>query len=383
MPYNFAPGQIYTTELEGRPSRPYRSGLSRLATAYDIARVTEMAIRKGLGKRKRNWGAMAGSMGAVPYVRAAKKQKQTGAATKNPAPGGPITTQFDYKVFRGKKRLSRRQKKWKGFVRKVHKATEQNDKSHFLQEANNAAATIVGIVGASFQQILPTSAAGDDYNLQLSAVGNNASGPLLFIDNLRQQKAVTTVAAGTLATTTPLKDVKYKLLGASCTFSFKNIIAFNIFVDIYECVASSDITDVNFLTARAAWNFCLANNLQTDQLAVPRAQLQANFGGATPYQAPGFANYWKIIKKTRVLCAPASKTNYTYYTRPRYINNSKVIGQYATKGLTKDIIIVVNPTYNGDTAAVNQINVEWCKSYTIKCDDIPGLQTQWGYNIPY
>lgn len=311
-----------------------------------------------------------------------RRPRNTSSKSQNPAPGGPITTQYDYKVSRGKKRLSKRQKKWKRFVKKVHIATEANDKTQFLLEDHNAAAVVAGTIGISAQQVMPTVATGNDYNLQLSPVGNIATGPLLFVDNLIQQKAVTTVAAGSLAVATSLNDVKYKLLGASCTFSLKNITAFNNFIDIYECIASSDILDANFASARQAWQQCLADNLEADQLAA-RGNIQSNYTGSNPYMAPGFAKYWKVIKKTRVLVGAGAKVNYSFFTKGRMIYNNKVISKYAVKGLTKDIIIVCNPTYNGDTAAANQINVEWSKQYALKIDDLPGLQAQWGYHVTY
>lgn len=153
-------------------------------------------------------------------------------------------------------------------------------------------------------------------------------------------------------------------------------------MDVYECVAASDITDALFSSARLAWAQALILNAQADQL-LARTTLLPTMSGSTPYQAPGFAKYWKVIKKTRVLCGPSSKTNYTYFTKPKYINNSKIIGQYATKGLTKDLIIITNPTFNSDTTAISQLNTEWSKSYAIKMDDMPGLQTQWAYQIVY
>lgn len=396
----FVMDENYTTTLGSAPNRSWGFWLGktlgktlrnsipeylidyakRKTGRHSIAYETAM----GIANRKRKRPSVPGSfwMGGIPKREASRKKIKV-TQPKASAGSGPITTQQDYKISRGRKRLNKRQKRWKSFVRKVQKAETANDKTHFLVEANNAAAAISGTAGISLQQVCPTTASGDDYNFQLSAVGNIVTGPLLFVDNLYQQKSVTTVAAGTVNVRTTLNDLKYKLLGASCTISWKNFTAQTIFVDIYECVASQNIIDANFATARQAWQYCLANNSESDQL-VARTTLLTTFTGCTPYQAPGFAKYWKIIKKTRVLCASGSKTNYTYYTKSRMINNAKVVGHYATKGLTKDLIIVANPTFNGDTiAAATQIGIEWSKSYAIKMDDIAGLQTQWAYQIPY
>jgi len=319
-------------------------------------------------------------MGAVPYkrtktIKVVKRIQQPSAATA-------ITTQKDVKVFRGRKRLTKGQKTWKKFVRKVQKATDANDRSQFWMEANNAYATVTGSVGFDVQEVLPTTFAGDDYTLQLGVVGNIAHGPLLFVDNLRQQAPVITVAAGTTGVTNALADVKYKLLGACCTVSFLTKATATMFVDIYECIAAANITDTAFATARGAWATCLTSNTESDYLSV-RTNLTNTFTGCTPYQAPGFGKYWKILKKTRIMCPVSSKTNYTYYTRPKFIVNAKHIGQYATKGLTKDLIIVANPTFHGDVVAATQFWLEWSKSYTIKMADLPGVQTQWAYAQTY
>lgn len=362
------------------------------AAQFLINKARKLSGRKSIGeeflmgnpyKRKMS-NPLPFWMGGFGRQPAAKRRKimPKKTASKNPAPGGPITTQYDYKVSRGKKRLSKRQKKWKTFVKKVHKATDENEKTHFLVEANNAPALINGSAGASLQQILPTSAAGTDYNLQLCPIGNIATGPLLFVDNLIQQMSVIPTTGG-LPVAAVLNDIDYKLLGASCTASIKNVTIFNIFIDIYECVASSNVTDANYNSARLAWLNALALNIESDAIAA-RTNLLSTMSGCTPYQAPGFAKYWKIIKKTRVLAGPGSKTNYTYFTKGRNVKVAKTLGQYATKGLTKDLIIVVNPTYNGDTvAAAPQINVEWSKTYAVKVPKMPGLQSQWAYQIVY
>lgn len=332
----------------------------RSSIAYEL--MARMLKKRGFGKRKQI---------PLPAVNRPAKRRKFGG-------NGPITTQSDFRQTGGKKRLTKRQKKWKSFVKKVHKATDQNDKTHFLQEAHDTDLTITGTAGVQFQQLAGTNAVAGDINLQLSAVGNSATGPLRFVTNLIQQKSVSTVAAGTTATATPLKDVKYKLLGASCTFSIKNQMAYNMYIDIYECVAAAHIIDSTFSTARAAWINCLALNAQTDQ-TLGFTKLSVSQSGSTPYQAPGFGRYWKIIKKTRVLTVPGSITNYTFFTRKKFVNNSIEISRYATKGLTKDIILVANPTFNGDTTVASIFDLEWSKSYAVKMDDMPGLQAQWAY----
>lgn len=387
--------QIYTQpELFGPPpNRSWAFWIGKNLGKSFLTAIPEYLIEYAKKASGRN--SIAYETMAKLYKRAFAKRKQI---VLNPPPAkkrrlndshpnrlprqGPLTSQNDFMIKRGKKRLTKRQKRWKKFVRRVHKAETANDKTHFMVEANNAFAQIVGTAGFLVQDVFNNSSAGDDYNLLLSSVGNVVTGPLLFVDNLRLQKSVTTVAVGTVPTTTDLKDLRYSLLGAACTISWRAKSLSSLFVDIYECVAAQDIIDSQFATAKQAWEQCLTANGESDQTTT-RAKLTYNFTGCTPYQAPGFAKYWKILKKTRVLCAASSKTNYTYYTKGRFINNAKVVGQYATKGLTKDLIIVANPTFHGDVTAVPQIDLEWSKSYALKMEDVPGLQTQWAYQVPY
>lgn len=335
--------------------------LSYLGATYSIPAALISYAKKHSGRsslayelmarfRKRQLPVNRKRKGTYPIVLnpPAKRRRMNPGAPS----GGPITTQRDVKVTRGRKRLSRGQKRWKRFVKKVNKATDANEKTHFLMEANNAYATITGTMAFDVQDVMTTSTSGDDYNLLLSSVGNIATGPCLFINNLRQQKPTTGTASTAVAT--DFNNLKYKLLGASCTVSFLTKSTASMFVDIYECVAASDITNANYGTAQLAWDSCLDNNTELDQLGV-RASLVYTFTGCTPYQAPGFNKWWKIIKKTRIICPASSKTNYTYYTKAKYINNAKTIGQYATKGLTKDLIIVANPTFHGDVLAATQL----------------------------
>jgi len=346
-------------KLSGRSSLAYEMAFGR-------KRTRSMAFNPGRGTPQ------------IPLmVRPAKRRRIGGGTrTKTPAPGGPITAQYDYKVSRGIKRLTKGQRKWKKFVKKVQKASNDNDKSHFLVEANNANSIALGIVGIEFQAPFVTLPNSVDSDLRLSPVGDIGQGPLKFINNLIQQKSVTTIAAGTVATAASLDEVKYKLNGAVCTLSIKNLVALSFF-DIYECVANNNITDINHATAYQSWEQCGAN-AEPDQTGGYQ-KLDFQHSGCTPYMAPQFGQWWKIIKKTRVLMGVGQKINYSYFTRKRQIQNEKVIGQYATKGLTKDLIIVHNPTYNGDNTTAQQYNIEWSKCYSVKLPGVPGLQTQWAY----
>lgn len=307
----------------------------------------------------------------------AKKRKVASGRSAS----GPITTQHDFSTSSKRKRMPKKVKKWKSFVRKVKKATSDNDKTHFLTEANSVAVTVTGTAGLDIQEVVGSTYTAVRNNFQLSAVGNIATGPAKMADNLIYQPSVDTVAAGTTNVTAPIKAIDYDLLGASMTLSFKTQAVASMYVDIYECVAASHITDIAFASAYLAWVACA---LQSEvDLSLAYTKLTASFSGATPYQAPGFGKYWKIVKKTRVMCGASTKTNYTLFTGKKHINNAKELGRYATKGLTKDLIIVANPTYHGDVTAITQLTIEWSKNYSMKLHDVSGTQTQWAYQATY
>lgn len=336
----------------------------------DVIQNAANIMAKYIKKRK------ASSARTRPYSN--KKRKTSNS--KGPS-SGPITAQRDFATSFSRSKPSRGGRKWKSFVRKVKKATEDNDKTHFLVEANSVAVTVTGTVALDVQEVVGSTYTAVKNNFQLSAVGNIATGPGKMADNLIYQPSVDTVAAGTTNVTAPIKAIDYNLLGACMTLSFKTQVVNPMYVDIYECVAASHITDTNFASAYLAWVACA---LQSEvDLSLAHTKLTASFTGSTPYQAPGFGKYWKILKKTRVLCGPGTKTNYTFFTGKRHVQNAKELNRYATKGLTKDLIIVANPTYHGDVGAITQLTIEWSKNYNLKLHDVSGTQTQWAYQATY
>lgn len=309
--------------------------------------------------------------------------KRPGAPIRKPAPkrkkptapsrSGPITTQRDVRVTRGSKKINRKQRRWKSFVKKVHRAETSNEKTQFLTEVVSASFTITGTTGPEKQQPMVSSASGDKTNLMLNPVGNATTGPQRYWSTLAAQPSITTAASAPREATQV--NQFFKVAYANCTVSIENVAPTSSYVDIYECVAASNITDANYASAYAAFDKCLTTSIGDFVAAINK--LTVTTSGATPYQAPNFFRYWKIIKKTRLLMTTNEIVNYTFRGKSNVgVSNNKVIGQYATKGVTKDLIIIANPTYNGDTTAVTQLKVEWTKNYGIKYPDMQGIQIQ-------
>lgn len=381
------PDQGYTVPNlgPGKSSYPWWLPNRYSAAQFLINRAKKLSGRTSIGeeaymafKRKRAYSNPFGGRsssywagGARPAKRMKTNPKRMMKRPTNFKPPA-ITQEHDVSVSRGSKRTSKGQRRWKKFVKKVQKATDDNDKTQFLVEANGQLMNVIGNTAQYQQGNVNTLADGSEYDMRLGAIGDIARGPLRFINNLIQQKP--DQGTGSTHTKAAIEEVRYKLELAVMTLGIKNLIA-QSFVDIYECVANTNITDSDYATAQLAWTQCALNS-QTDQ-TLTYTKLTPIFSGATPYMAPQFGQWWKILKKTRVLMGTGQKVNYTFFVKKRHIQNEKVIGHYATKGVTKDLIIVHNPTYNTDNTVAQQLNLEWSKSYGVKLPGIAGLQTQW------
>lgn len=310
-----------------------------------------------------------------------RKTSKSRSGSKNIAGSTPITTQTDVRVSRGRKRLSKKAVSWKKFVSKVHKAGTANEKTQFLHEYNSANLQVSGIASITKQEVVGTSAAATKSNLLLGSYGNNVTGPATVIQDLSIQPGASTVAGGTTGIAGNVKTLNYHVTFARANVSLENQSASSMFVDIYECIAAQHITDGAYASGQAAWGQCLSL-VNTDYIGSFSNASQATTG-QTPYSAPNFFKWWKIIKKTRIILQLNEKTNYLYYGKPHYVNNAKELGRYATKGVTKDLIIVANPTFSGDVAVINQLNIEWNKDYHMKVPGLAGTQTQFSWDQGY
>lgn len=114
-----------------------------------------------------------------------------------------------------------------------------------------------------------------------------------------------------------------------------------LYVDIYECVANANITDIDYANPGQAWTQCHANNADkatfgTDTVDYPNAR------GNTPFNCPGFSKYWKICQVTRIRIATSAPYHYVMYTGGLW-DPRKYTNVYAVKGQTKGIVMVGCP----------------------------------------
>ena len=114
-----------------------------------------------------------------------------------------------------------------------------------------------------------------------------------------------------------------------------------LYIDIYECVAARNITDVNYASPGQAWTQCHADNADkatftTDTVDYPNAR------GNTPAEAPGFSLWWKICQVTRIRIATSAPYHYKMFTGGLW-DVRKNQGLYCVKGQTKGIILVGCP----------------------------------------
>jgi len=346
----------------------YRGYQRYAPTVRAIYNSASNAMAK-LGKRKRT---LQGSRRATKRPRYTAK---SGGAGKN------LTKQRDVTSSRRRK-PSAKNRKWKSFVSKVNKAVLSNDKTHHLLEHPSNVTTVVAVaIGPAVQYIVPTTM-GTDADFTLLTPGFGTSGVAKFVNLLKTNLLIPTLA-GSVPTIGQNQFQKYFVTNCHMTIAIRNTTNNqNIHVDIYECLANQDINtaEVNWNTAQKAWAQQLTDTNVIDAAGATGAKSVQTDSGCTPYNAPLFQKYWKILKKTRVWLGPDDYVNHEVYGAKANVGVATVVGDYATKYKTKDLLIVVNPTENDRTAVSDQlIAIEWTKNYSIKFPDMQGTQSVYSW----
>lgn len=300
-----------------------------------------------------------------------------------------VTRQHDVKS-RSTKAKSSKTRKWERFVKKIDKAINYSHELCCGIETNNFLITSNDIGGSNIQNPFVFSTSGSQLDLRLgnySAGSATAVGIERMINDIRLQRDGVT---STLTTAQALGNAfqeKFMLRSAQMTISLENqsgyatsVDAQVIYVDIYECLSASDMdtTKNNYIGAYNAWAQCLldaANPAGGTGLAVPGYVKGApNINGITPYHAPGFGKYWKVVKYTRLQIDNGAKINYTLNAPKQQIDGEDYVGpNQVKKGKCKDLIIIVNPTFNKDALDINTrlCGLSWTKSYFLGTD-LPG-----------
>lgn len=332
-------------------------------------------------------GAIATGTAASKSIMPSRKRKQPKIgfpARKRPrieapskaAPGkGSLNKENLIVTHRRKKFQNPRKRRWKKFVRRVKKAETYADNFINIEEFNDAVLTynyVAGDVGPQFQEVVATDrATGLPQLLMLGPTGFTTDGPNRMVTDMADEFMNT---AGTIIENRLTADQqKYLITMSTLDITIKGNSTASIVVDIYECLAKCDISSNVYQDAFTAWSTSMGNMSLCSNGTGTKPTIFTT--GATPYDCSDFHKYWKILSKKRLLLEAGQKQNLQYFGYRGWVSNSSSLNKLAMKGKTKDFILVLNPTYNGDAvAAANAITFEWTKNYHIKIPEMPGVQ---------
>ena len=306
-----------------------------------------------------------------------------------------VTQQHDISTKR-RKTLSGKQKRWLKFKNKVEKAVHENNTMLTFVESSSTTWFCQRVGGNNRQMPFVSSRLTSSTDMRIGCYGASVNaGILRFITEIRDQTHTVTnlpvpasLNTPTVSTAAVYQDIFVK--GCSLTVSLKNVTGEDngaydgsspdvIFVDIYEVVARADTYNVGQLTAYEAWLNLMANSQAPAGVKVGASWSIATptVSGVTPYCAPDFGKFWKILKKTRVTIAPGQKVNYTAIGYKGMTNFAEeIVADQNTKGKVKDLICVVNPTFNDDAsnpADKQYCEIQWSKYYSLSIKNHPTL----------
>ena len=374
-------GRRYTTRLKYNNSRywPYAKGL------WDLNKNVHKVVKPWQDKALNAAGiqplpSLFHTSHDMPMGRGIKRRGAPGRGYKKKLRKITIPRKPSVQVKEGgvkvsyKKRTTKKQIKWNRFRRKVQKAVSDNDQTHSLLEVGGLSAiiTITG-GGTAFDQAVYLNAANGRFDLTLGARNSTSFGLRRFIDDIRARAIVGVDTANTAITNVrgyygPIDRTKLWVKYCVGNIGFSNPTAFNVVVDIYECVKKFRHETTSDL-AKVTWDNEIAKNLDTTnptpQTAWVMTRPANTTAGNTPYMCMGFGKYYKIVKKTSVIVGAGNKANYTYGLKPHMVTfdaNSE-----RDTNPIKDLILVCNPSQNEEFGSLQTlVTVEWNKQYIFK-----------------
>jgi len=299
-----------------------------------------------------------------------------------------VTRQHDVKS-RSTKSKSSKTRKWERFVKKIDKAINYSHELCCAVETNQNIIFSEDIGGASVQNPFFFTNVGNQFDLRLGNYSSSGtvSGPERFINDVRLSRDTVSSTVQSAKYLGAAFNEKFALRSCSLTLSLENQSGYTIagdaqiiYVDIYECLSACDMdtTKQSFNTAYGAWVSCLLDTsgpVGGTGLTVPGyTKANTQVSGVTPYHAPGFGKYWKIIKYTRLQIDNGAKINYTMFGPKHQIDGEDYAGAHQVKkGKCKDVIVVVNPTFNKPAldTSTRLCGLSWSKSYFLGTD-LPG-----------
>lgn len=321
---------------------------------------------------------------AAKAGRAVGKYMKSRSTQTSTQPSKTVVTKYhDVRVNRKRRRLSRRKKKWIGFVKKVDKAVHFSDQLHSLLEQTGTQQNVAIFSGSATAQTVynPTDSGPND--LRLGCYGSSSSGLRRFLIEMKDKSAVSQSSGGFAQTmiANDFDSFKFYVQSSVLNLTIRNPNPERVVIaDIYECVSRINMTDVPQLFAQDTWSAYSDTTASPTVPAPPTpifwSRINPNMSGSTPYACPDFGKYWKILKKTKVVLQANEMSSYKMmgYRGPVDCGKDMELG-FVPKGKCKDLIIVFNPNGNDDFVGSETVAVlEWTKSYTFKWTEGPSLQ---------
>lgn len=307
---------------------------------------------------------------------------------------GLLTTQRDYYVKSKTRKPSRKTIYKRKFAKKVLSVINEHNVACSLTESVQNDLVSIQPIRPNDQGVLQTDNTQNGKDLRLGVFGNNASGLRRLLAEIYEKVPTMETLTGTKSQVLQkdFAQMKVHVKSTKATVAIRNVSGSTLQVDIYECVNKSDIDAGSYATAFQAWNTLPAQDgfspADTFDGAINFRRTDKNDAGATPYNVPTFAKYWKILKKTRLNITDGGMTNYEY-TGPKglYTIGTTLAGTNGSTfsaGMVKDLIIVTHPTFNENTVANQEgIRVQWTKQYFFSIPEYKGSENIMAvYNYP-
>jgi len=359
-------------------------GWNALRAGYAMAPYVARGVRFGGqvvrgAKRAAPWAAYAG----MAY-NAAKKFKPNGNGRSKGADntnstyttaGGASTLAANVTTTRGKRRrfgkkgryFKRRQKRFRKKVWKVIRGKNY----HSWLSYNSSPPAVINVTTINngfnasttenldngFQYIMGAS---KQYGLLTGPAWNSGTGlELIFAEHDEFTQDINGVPI-TQPAISGTSTLNYFVNSETLKLTFENTSSPNALVwaandlsiDIYEFVAVQDINQQAYRTPVEAWNILADNTVSTNGSDAQNMSIQK---GATPLSQHSLGKWWRLVGKTRVNIPYNSDSGVTphqtltYKVKNKFITTSKWEGLYAKKGVTRHLLIIIDPDLTSNT----------------------------------
>jgi len=314
-------------------------------------------------------------MGYKAYQGAQKYLPSSTSARPKAGSSSTVTRQHDLKTTYRSKRTPRRVKKLKRFAKRVRQAQNLLLPLHTLSEVTSnrgvAAEDLLLIdypsPNVTFQNVWDTDATTPAKDLRL--VCNNSQQGIFPFTNALQTVQLQEGATVVNMRENDINDIRvtYK---QRLKMSLLNVAGYSMIVDIYVCVATTDIADNDYSTALLAWRKCMETTEVMNGPGNSYSIGSVDKSGVTPFDAPMFRKYWKVLSKQRIEMQPNEIVSTKFAPKGYQGTLGKWAGKTVKKGITHDIILVANPTFGGrGPPNQNLLNIQWSKLSHIR---LPG-----------